>query len=157
MSAYNEFRQTIHKLRCKEEVLFRMAVSHLMDVGARHLTEENIVATCQEIMKEDDTKQFMTNEFKCAIVRMAGNLATIPHSELLTYISREVYYSVDNGFGFQRAVEIIRKLIDRLEYDAEDSLHLYEIMQECDVDDDELKFIGYDYMIPTGDCGSEDD
>lgn len=149
MSTYNESRKTLHAIRRRDEVLFRMAISHLMDVGVRHLTEENINQTCELIMQEDDKNRFMTNEYQCAIVRTAGELAKLPSTDLLTYISREVHYQVDNGFGFQHAVEIISKLIDHIEYDAEDSLHLYEIMQECDVDDDDLRFIGYDYMIPS--------
>lgn len=149
MNNYNESRTAIHSLRCKDEVLFRMAVSHLMDVGIRHLTEENINQTCEEIMKQDDSHSFMTNRFQCAIVRMAGELTKFDHTHLLTYISREVYYHVDNSFGFQRAVEMITRLIDYIEFDAEDCHHLHEIMKECDIDDNELRVIGYDYMIPN--------
>lgn len=149
MNNYNESRKAIHALRCKDEVLFRMAVSHLMDVGIRHLTEENINQTCEEIMRENDKFHFMTNEYKCDLVRLAGELAKIDHIHLLTYISREMYYHVDAGFSYQHAIEIISKLIDFIEYDAEDCQHLHEIMKECDIDDEDLEFIGYGYMIPS--------
>jgi hypothetical protein len=91
---YKESRKQIEKIRCNDEMLFRMAISHLMDVGIRHLTEENIRECCEEIMKEDDSRSFMTNQFKCELVKTAGKLAQIDHIHLLYYISKEVYYDV---------------------------------------------------------------
>lgn len=76
------------------EALFRMAISHLIDVGIRHLTPENITLTCDEIMKEDDTHSFMANAYKCDIVRAAGELAALDHIHLLVYISNKVEYDV---------------------------------------------------------------
>lgn len=74
--------------------MFRFSISHLLDVGIRNLTEENINECCAEIMKQDDSKFFMTNKFQCELVRMAGELAKLDHIHLLVYISREVYYDV---------------------------------------------------------------
>ena len=42
---YAESKKILDKIRSKDEVMFRMAISHLMDVGIRHLTEENILET----------------------------------------------------------------------------------------------------------------
>lgn len=92
--SYKESKKKLDELRRQNEMMFRMAISHLMDVGIRHLTEENIEANCKEIMKEDDSKAFMTNEFKCELIRMSGELAKIDHIHLLVYISKEVYYDV---------------------------------------------------------------
>ena len=36
----------------------------------------------------------MTNEFKCEIVKTAGEIAKIDHIHLLVYIQREVEYDV---------------------------------------------------------------
>ena len=91
---YTETKKILEKIRRKREIMFRMAISHLMDVGIRHLTEENVNECCAEIMKQDDSKSFMTNEFQCELVRMAGELAKLDHIHLLVYISREVYYDV---------------------------------------------------------------
>ena len=91
---YKETKQKLDELRNKNEILFRMAISQLMDVGIRHLTEENIEETCVEIMKEDDSWSFMSNAFKCGIVKTAGELAKLDHIHLLVYISREVEYDV---------------------------------------------------------------
>ena len=94
MSSYAESKKKIEAIRNKDEMMFRMAISHLMDVGIRHLTEENIKENCEEIMKQDDSHSFMTNEFQCELIKTAGELAQIPHIELLVYIQREVDYNI---------------------------------------------------------------
>ena len=91
---YKEAVKELDKMRRSNEVMFRMAISHLMDVGIRHLTDENVEYTCQEIMKEDDSNSFMTNEFSCAIVRASAKLAKIDHTYLLAYIAKNVKYDV---------------------------------------------------------------
>ena len=92
--SYKESEKHINDIRRRDEILFRMAVSHLIDVGIRHLTEENMNETCKSIMQEDDSHSFMTNEYKCELVRTAAELATINHIHLLVYISKNVEYSV---------------------------------------------------------------
>ena len=92
--SYKESEKNINDIRSRDEILFRMAVSHLMDVGIRHLTEENVTATCESIMKQDDSKSFMTNEYQCELVRTAAELAKFNHIHLLVYISGNVEYSV---------------------------------------------------------------
>lgn len=96
---YAESKRKIDEIRRYDEIMFRMAISHLIDVGIRHLNEENIERTCEEIKKEDDSKSFMTNSYKCDLVRMAGELAKIEHIHLLVYIQREVTYDVGDNYG----------------------------------------------------------
>ena len=91
---YQESKRILEKIRNRNEIIFRMAISHLMDVGIRHLNEENIEKTCEEINKEDDSKRFMTNVYMCELVRMAGEIAKIDHIHLLVYIGKEVFYDV---------------------------------------------------------------
>lgn len=83
---YTESKKVLNNLRNEGEVLFRMAISHLMDVGIRHLTKEIVEETCDEIMKEDDSHSFMTNKFKCRIIEIAHELSKIDHIHLLYYI-----------------------------------------------------------------------
>lgn len=91
---YKESEKILNSLREPDEMLFRMAISHLMDVGIRHLTEENIKETCEEIMQQDDSHSFMTNRYQCDLVRLAGELAKIDHVHLLVYIGKNVKYAV---------------------------------------------------------------
>ena len=135
---YAETKQKLNELRRKDEMLFRMAISHLMDVGIRHLTEENIEKTCANIMKQDDSNSFMSNKYQCALVKLAGELAKIDHIHLLNYISKEVYYSVgDNSLSYDRAIELLKDCINYLNYDP--------INQARDIgfEDDELEALGF--------------
>ena len=95
---YLESKKILDKIRRYDEMMFRMAISHLIDVGIRNLDEENIKRTCDAIQKEDDSKAFMTNDYKCDLVRMAGELAKIHHIHLLVYIQREVVYDVGDNY-----------------------------------------------------------
>lgn len=78
------------------EMIFRMSISHLMDVGMRNLTPELVNKTKDEIMKQDDGKMFVTNELLCNVVECAGELAKIDATYLLVYIGRNVAYDVDD-------------------------------------------------------------
>lgn len=90
---YREAEKFLNDLRrANGEVLFRMAISHLMDVGIRHLTEKNVAHTCAEIRKQDDSHSFMTNEYQCAIVETAYELTKVDHIELLKYIGKNVEF-----------------------------------------------------------------
>ena len=95
---YTESKKILDKIRNRNEMMFRMAISHLMDVGIRHLDEESILKTCRAICKEDDSKSFMTNDFKCDLIIMAGELAKIDHIHLLVYIQREITYDVGDNY-----------------------------------------------------------
>lgn len=152
MNNYAESKQKLDTIRNRDEMLFRMAISHLMDVGIRHLTDENIAETCAEIMKEDDTHSFMTNEYKCALVKTAGELAKIDHIHLLNYISKEVYYDVgDNKISYQRAIEIIGNCLcytadgyGAFDTDCEEILCKF---REIDLGDEEIKYFGWGYLL----------
>lgn len=144
---YKESKKKLDELRRKDEVMFRMAISHLMDVGFRHLTEEDIEITCKAIMQEDDTKHFMTNEFKCELIRVAGELAKIDHIYLLVYISREVYYDVgDNKVSYHRAIELVEDCMTWISYDMEYS-KAYATFSDIGFSDEELEEFGCEFLL----------
>lgn len=105
--SYLESKKEIDKIRRYDEMMFRMAISHLMDVGIRHLDEENIKRTCEAIQKEDDRRSFMTNNYKCDLVRMAGKLAKIEHIHLLVYIQREIVYDIGEDYEEENEDDIV--------------------------------------------------
>ena len=95
-TTFKAIEQNINNLRRNYgEITFRMAISHLMDVGMRHLTPELVNEAKDEIMKQDDRKMFVTNELLCDVVECAGELAKIDATYLLVYIGRNVEYDVD--------------------------------------------------------------
>jgi CO dehydrogenase/acetyl-CoA synthase epsilon subunit len=148
MNNYAENKNKIEVIRNKVgEIMFRMAISHLMDVGIRHLTEENVKETCDKIMQEDDSKAIMTNEFKCDLVRMAYELAQIPHIDLLVYIQREVDYDVFDGSpSYKRAIQITKNCIDWIICDIE-MADARNDLNAIGFDEDELESLGYSYLI----------
>lgn len=95
-TTFKAIEQNINKLRRNYgEITFRMAISHLIDVGIRNLTPELVNEAKDEIMKQDDRKMFVTNELLCDVVECAGELAKIDATYLLVYIGRNVEYDVD--------------------------------------------------------------
>lgn len=80
-------------------VLFRMGLSHLVDVGHRNLTDENIEESVRQIMAqgEEDAANgipVMSPEFQCEIVRCAAELARFSIWTLFAYIKK--YVDVSN-------------------------------------------------------------
>ena len=49
----------------------------------------------------------MTNNFKCDLIRIAGELAKIDHIHLLVYIQREVFYDVGDNYKEENEDDII--------------------------------------------------
>ena len=142
---YAESKKILDKIRSKDEIMFRMAISHLMDVGIRHLTEENILETCNNIAKRDDGKAFMTNDYMCDLIRMSGEIAKVPHTDLLVYIQREVVYDVfDGAMTYSRAIKVLKTCLDWI---AEDTLNTLEVFECVGLEDDEIEAIGYGYLL----------
>lgn len=145
---YTESKKKIEEIRNKDEVMFRMAISHLMDVGIRHLAEENIKSSCEAIMKQDDSHSIMTNKYQCDLVKMAGELAKIDHIHLLNYISKEVYYDVnDNKLSYSRAMVLLRHCMDWVEEDHCDKSETLDTMEYLGFEHEELEDMGYGYLI----------
>lgn len=146
--SYKETEKEIETLRNKYgEVLFRMGISHLMDVGIRHLTDENIEETCEELMQQDDTNSFMTNEFQCNIIRCAGALAKLDHIELIVYIQRRMCYDVNDGVFLTDWPEHLQNLLDNVYYDTEYST-IYNELRDAGFGNGDIKAMHYGYVIP---------
>lgn len=150
MNTYVESKKKFEAIRNKVgEMMFRMAISHLMDVGIRHLTEETVEETCKEIMQKDDSKAFMTNGFQCNLVRTAYELAQISHTDLLVYIQREVVYDIFDGMpSYERAIELLKKCM----YDIEQRESCENEWTRCafeDIgfDEDEMEQFGFGYLL----------
>lgn len=142
---YTESKKTLDKIRGKDEVMFRMAISHLVDVGIRHLTEENILETCKDIMSRDDSKAFMTNGYMCDLVVMAGEVAKVPHTDLLVYIQREVEYDVfDGAMTYRRAMKALKNCLNWIAEDCVDTIEAFECIG---LEYDEIEALGYGDLL----------
>lgn len=105
-TTFKTIEQNINSIRREYgEMIFRMSISHLMDVGMRNLTPELVNEAKDEIMKQDDSKMFVTNEALCDVVECAGELAKINAIDLLVYIGRNVEYDVDGCYRSENEEE----------------------------------------------------
>lgn len=150
MSNYVESKKKIEAIRDKYgEFVFRGGISHLMDVGIRHLTEENVENTCKEIMQSDDTRRFMTNEFQCELVKCAYKLAQVSHIDLLVYIQREVAYDVFDGMpSYDRAIRLLKECMYQIEADENyNHIETLHVFMSLNFTDDELETFGFDYLL----------
>ena len=150
MINYVENKKKIEAIRNKYgEMMFRMAISHLMDVGIRHLTEELVEDTCEKIMQEDDSKAFMTNEFKCNLIRAAYELAQISHTDLLVYIQREMVYDIFDGMpSYERVIQLLKKCMEQIEADeGYNNTETFDIFQGLGFTDDEIELLGFKYLL----------
>lgn len=145
MSNYIESKKKIDEIRNDVgEPMFRMAISHLMDVGIRNLDEENVRLACNEINKEDDSRSFMTNRFKCYIVETAAKLAQISHVDLLVYIQREVCYDVfDNALSYKRMKELLCNSIISLDFNYSP----LDTLREIGFEDEEIVELGFKHLL----------
>ena len=77
-------------------MLFRMGLSHLVDVGHRHLDNADVDEAIKQIMAQGEEDKAngkvatMTPEFQCTIIRCAAELAQFSVWTLFAYIKRFV-------------------------------------------------------------------
>lgn len=91
---YQESKKILNEIRNRNEIMFRMSLSHLIDVGVRNLDDESVQKTCKAIQEKDDSNSCITNDYLCDIVKTAGEIAKIDHIHILVYIQEEVFYDV---------------------------------------------------------------
>ena len=76
-------------------VLFRMALSHMVDVGHRTLDVPYVEESIKQIMSEGrDEDSFMSPEFQCEIIRCAAELTKFSIWTLFAYIKKHVVVSL---------------------------------------------------------------
>lgn len=149
MNNYKESKKKIEKIRDNyREMAFRAGISHLMDVGIRHLDKDTVEETCAKIMQEDDTNHIMTNDFKCDILRVAYELAQIPHIDLLVYIQREVDYDVfDGGISYSRAMKLLKDCVLGIEMKCYSDAETLDTLENMEFEDDEIRALGFEYLL----------
>ena len=150
MSNYVESKRKLEAIKNRVgEPLFRMALTHTFDVGFRNLTEEIIKQTCEAIMKEDDTKAWMTNEYKCELIKTAGEIAKVSVVDVEVYINREMEFSAGGDYiQYSRLLKILRRALDYIYEDIQDCGAFCKIMDEdLGIDEDEVMELGYDWAI----------
>lgn len=150
--SYQESKKILDNIRARhDETMFRMAISHLVDVGIRHLDKESCTRACKEIMSQDDSKAFMTNQFQCELIWLSHELAQIPHIDLLVYIQRYVGYDINDNYpSYGRSVSLLRSCVDWNTCDQlpEDAL---SDMYAIGFSNEEIEFVGMGHLLEKED------
>lgn len=149
MSNYAESKKKFDEIRNRVgEPMFRMGISHLMDVGIRNLDKGLVEETCEKIMQEDDSKAFMTNGFKCELIRTAYDLAQISHVDLLAYISREMFYDTgDDMPTYDRAIKLLKGCMNFFVEDNSGIADTCDVFDYIGFNDDEIEALGFGYIL----------
>ena len=77
-------------------MMFGMSLSHLVDVGHRNLTDENVEESIQKIMAQGEKDKcngkmpIMTPEFLCEVLRCAAELSQFSIWTLFAYIKKHM-------------------------------------------------------------------
>lgn len=132
------------------DVVFRCAIQHLIDVGAKHFYEEAVKDTLEEIDKEHSVAKsegkhlIMSADFEKSIVNCAAELAKVDTGVLLAYIQRNIWYDV--GLfdpSYDRLKEITNMFSSHLEaiFEYQDAI---DTLKSYGISDDELMVVfGY--------------
>ena len=75
------------------EFVFRGAIGHLCDVGTRHLTADIVAESKASLNKEERERPLISNEFICAVLDCAYELAQIQNTHFLKYLTKKVKFT----------------------------------------------------------------
>jgi hypothetical protein len=99
-------------------------------------------------MKQDDTNRIMTNDFECDILRVAYELAQIPHIDLLVYIQREVDYDVfDGGISYSRAMRLLKDCVLGIEMQCDSDEETLDKLENMEFEEDDIRALGFEYLL----------
>jgi len=83
--------------------IFKMSLAYMVNVGIRHLTDENVKEAIKQITANDEAERAggvgfrITGEFQCEIVRCAAELSKFSVWDLFAYIKNHVFIADKGG------------------------------------------------------------
>lgn len=75
------------------EHVFRMAITHLFDVGVKHLKNADVEKICQEILETTPKNSILTPELSADILRCSVELAKLPIWDVIKFIKTDIEIS----------------------------------------------------------------
>lgn len=84
-----------------------------------------------------------------AFLNCTKELAEISTYDLLIYIQKEMYWSLEGGLDYQKAIKLLTNLMDCIvEHNGEDEVTMtYNAFKNAGFSNDELVQLGYGYLI----------
>lgn len=74
------------------EHMVRMAIDHMVGVGANNLKDVNADEVCAKILKETPENYIMTPEFRAELMRCSIELANVSIGDILKYVQTDMAY-----------------------------------------------------------------
>lgn len=158
MSNYSESKKKLDKIRnefgCKGEIVFRQALQYMIDYGKSTLLDSSWyqvtmddIDAAHDIADKKGRILFVSRDFEKAIVDCAVALCDVDTYDLLIYIQKEVWLSHEGGLDYQRAIELLENCMSIITESHNDTAFMREDFEEAGFDDDELKVLGYDWVL----------
>ena len=148
---YTESKKILDTIRNEAgEPLFRMAVTHAMDVGFKHLTPEAVAEACYEIRsREEKPLAIMTNEYQCEILKVAGEIAKVSPVDVQVYINREMEFGTEEDYIHRgRLFRIVQNSLDYIYEDIHDREYFCKVLdQMLGIDDEEIEELGFGWAM----------
>lgn len=72
------------------ENIFRMAITHLYETGAKAIQEVDIEKECKKIIDETPESAIMTGELQADILRCAAELSKLPLWDVLRFVQTDI-------------------------------------------------------------------
>lgn len=160
MQNYTESKKALDKIaakyNCAGKLIMKVAIQYLLENGQdtfknEELFEELIQQINDYYDGREANKKFTltTRSLDMAFLNCAKELAEIPAYDLLIYIQKEMYWSLEGGLDYQRAIELLKNLMDCvIEHNNEDEVTMtYNAFKDAGFSDEELIQLGYEYLI----------
>lgn len=163
MNNYVETKKELDRIRdkygCKGEILFRSALQCVLDYGMSDMLDDWCYQhRIDEVNERHDEAEaegktlWITREFELAILECAREIAEVEAYDLLVYIQKEVWLSNDGGMDYKRAVDLLKSALEYVEnYNNCNNTENYEAFQDIGLDDNEIKSLGFKYLIKEED------
>lgn len=125
-------------------MLFRMAFSHLVDVGHRHMSDPELVAkSCKTIKETTPGNSIMTADFQCSLMECAAELTQFSIDDLLRYVKTDFMFDgLTIGGEESKWKSYLCDLVYSLMEDKGIDEAFEFIRDACNASPDELREIG---------------
>lgn len=134
----------------------KIAFQYLLEDGQKAFqNEETFAEKIKQVNDYHDEREanskitFTTRSLDMTFLNCAKELAEIPTYDLLIYIQKEMYWSLEGGLDYQKAIKLLMNLIDCIiEHNGEDEVTMtYNAFKNVGFSNDELVQLGYGYLI----------
>ena len=152
---YKETKTTINQIRqkydCKGELIFRCAITNIVDNGCMELKKKDYLESWLKSIdkKHDEAEQenkhlWIGREFEKEIAKCTCELANVNAMHFIMYLQREIWmYDLPGEISYDRAISLLQNVVEWNLVDRETEF-ARDDLSSMGFDDDELIELGYE-------------